>query len=246
MEWQDDGIVLSAQRFGEHDAIVEAMTPSHGRARGFVKAGMSRRSKASLQPGNTLRLVWRSRLEHNLGRFQLELVHSPLGSIISDGRRMAALAAVCAVVSSTMPERERHLSVFNALSGFVAMLEAEDGGAGLWAAALARIELGILSELGYGLDLETCVATGSTKELVYVSPKSGRAVSAAAGEPYKDRLLPLPFFLVSGSGQLPDCEGALAGLRLTGYFLEQNVWVVAGKGQPDARERLYESLARNQ
>lgn len=244
MEWQDDGIVLAAQRFGEHDAVLEVMTPSHGRSRGFVKAGMSRRTKASLQPGNSLTLTWRSRLETNLGRFQLELVHSPLGHLISDGARMAALAAVCAVVSSAMPEREPHRGVYEALKGFVALLEADDGSLELWAATLARIELGILAELGYGLDLSVCAATGTTEDLKFVSPKSGRAVSEIVAAPYRDRLLPLPGFIVSGTGGLPAPADALAGLALTGFFMERHVWVVAGSGQPDARERLVATLSR--
>lgn len=244
MEWQDDGIVLSARRFGEHDAIIEVMTPDHGRARGFVNAGMSRRTKANLQPGNHLKLTWRSRIENNLGRFQLELLHSPLGSLISDGSRMSALAAVTAVVGSTMPEREVHGGVFGALMGYTALLEAEDGELPLWAAKLAQIEFGILTELGYGLDISACAATGRTDNLVFVSPKSGRAVSAEAGVPYKEKLLDLPAYLVSEGEQDLTAIDALAALRLTGYFLERNVWVVAGTGQPDARERLMASLAR--
>ena len=244
MEWQDDGIVLSARRFGEHDAIIEVMTPNHGRARGFVKAGMSRRSKANLQPGNQLKLTWRSRIENNLGRFQLELLHSPLGNLISDGSRMSALAAVTAVVSSTMPEREVHFAVYSALAGYVALLEAEDGTLPLWAAKLAQIELGVLAELGYGLDLSVCAVSGGTENLAFVSPKSGRAVSADAGAPYRPKLLALPDCMRGIKVNTLTSEEALLALRLTGYFLERNVWVVSGTGQPDARERLIDSLAR--
>jgi DNA repair protein RecO (recombination protein O) len=244
VEWQDEAIVLSAGRFGEHDAILEVMTPAHGRARGFVKAGMSRRSKANLQPGNKLSLNWRSRIEGNLGRFQLELIHSPLGSLIGDGARMAALAAAMVVVGSTMPEREPHPPVYDALEGYLALLEAEGSNVAIWASALAQIELGILKELGYGLDLSICAATGVSDNLAYVSPKSGRAVSLEASGPYKTKLLPLPsFFLDRTDGDIM-VEDAINGLRLTGYFLERNVWVVAGKGQPDARERLLASLTR--
>ena len=242
MEWQDDAIVLSAIRFGEHDALLEVMTPNHGRSRGFVKAGMSRRNKAVLQPGNKLAVSWRSRLETNLGRFQVELVHSPLGYLISDPARMAALAAVSAVIQSTMPERQVHAGVFEALDGFIKLLEAEDGSLAVWGAALARIELGVLAELGYGLDLSECAATGSRDNLVYVSPKSGRAVSAEGGAPYKGRLLDLPAYLL-GEGEL-SADTAQQGLRLTGFFLERNVWIVAGNGQPDARERLVARLQK--
>lgn len=244
MEWSDEAVVLSASRFGENDALLEVMTRTHGRARGFVKGGMGRRNKANLQPGNKLSLTWRSRIEANLGRFQLELVHSPLGNIISDGRRMSALAAVVAVVASTMPEREAHERVYGALCGYIALLEADEGDAAYWAAALSQIENGILSELGYGLDLDVCAATGQTDDLIYVSPKSGRAVSRAAGSQYKDKLLSLPGFLTGNGNDLRSLESALNGLMLTGYFLERNVWIVAGNGQPDARERMIASLRR--
>lgn len=244
MEWTDEAIVLSASRFGENDAVLEVMSRSHGRARGFVKGGMGRRNKANLQPGNSLSLTWRSRIEANLGRFQLELIHSPLGNLISDGHRMEALAAVTAVVASTMPEREEHTYVYEALQAYVSLLEADGGAVSHWGAALAQIEYGILNELGYGLDLSECAATGTRDNLVYVSPKSGRAVSEAAGEPYKDKLLPLPAFLIGAQGAERSLNTVFLGLQLTGYFLERNVWIVAGNGQPDARERLTASIRR--
>ncbi|WP_262695524.1 DNA repair protein RecO [Kordiimonas aquimaris] len=244
MEWTDEGIVLSVNRFGENDAVLEVMSRAHGRARGFVKGGMGRRNKANLQPGNMLSLTWRSRIEANLGRFQLELIHSPLGNLISDGRRMSALAAVTAVVASTMPERESHQGVYQALQGYVSLLEAEEGTSAHWAAALAQIEHGILNELGYGLDLTTCAATGRQDDLIYVSPKSGCAVSSEAGAPYKDKLLALPSFLINADEGERSMRSAIQGLKLTGYFLERNVWIVAGNGQPDARERFVSSIQR--
>lgn len=244
MEWQDEGIVLSATRHGEADALLEVMTRHHGRARGFVKGGMGRRNKANFQAGNRLSLTWRARLETNLGRFTAELVHSPLGLMMGDGARLAALAAATSVVASTMTEREAHESVFTGLAAVVDLFEHEDGAAPIWAAALARLEQGILTELGYGLDLTCCAATGSTEDLIYVSPKSGRAVSAGAGAPYKGKLLNLPAFMV-GDKASPDEEDAVNALKLTGFFLERNIWIVHGKGQPPARERLFASLLKS-
>lgn len=244
MEWQDEGIVLSATRHGESDAVLEVMTKNHGRSRGFMKGGLGRRNKANLQSGNYLQVNWRSRIETNLGRFTVELIHSPLGQMISDGARLSALAAVTSVVATTMPEHEEHPKVYEGLKALVGLLENDEGGIAVWGSALAQLELGILAELGYGLDLTECAATGAKDGLVFVSPKSGRAVSGTAGEPYKSRLLPLPAFLCDGHKSLPTQEAAADALKLTGYFLDRNVWLVHGKGQPAARERLFSSLFR--
>lgn len=244
MEWQDEGIVLSAARFGEHDALLEIMTRCHGRARGYVKAGMSRRQKANLQVGNRLSVNWRARLETNLGRFSLELIHSPFGQMVGDGARVSALSAVSSVVASTMPERESHEGIFERLEAVVSLLEKEGGGMILWGGALAKLELAALKELGYGLDLRECAATGTTENLVYVSPKTGRAVSEEAGGPYKGRLLPLPRFLTGGKLADATSGDVLNAFRTTGYFLDRFVWIVHGKGQPPARDRFVTTLAR--
>jgi len=244
MEWQDEGIVLSAARHGEADALLEVMTRGHGRARGFIKGGLSRRNKANLQAGNRLSLIWRARLETNLGRFTVELLHSPLGLLMGDGARLSALAAATSVVASTMTEREPHASVYDGLSAVIELMENEIGSVAVWAAALARLELGILAELGYGLDLDECASTGTRDNLVYVSPKSGRAVSAEAGAPYKDKLLALPGFL-AGDADTPSVMDAIDAMKLTGYFLDRTVWLVRGKGQPAARERMFTSLLKS-
>ena len=128
------------------------------------------------------------------------------------------------------------------MCALVELLENEDGTLSLWGAALARLELGILTELGYGLDLSECAASGVRENLTYVSPKSGRAVCADAGAPYSDKLLPLPAFLLSRDGLMPNITDAYNSLKLTGYFLERNIWIVSGKGQPAARERLLSAL----
>lgn len=244
MEWQDEGIVLSVSRHGEADAVLEVMTHAHGRARGFIKGGLGRRNKANLQVGNRLSLKWYARLEANLGRFTVELIHSPLGQMMGEGSRIAALSAITAVVASTLPEREPHTDVFEALKALISLLEHEDGAAPQWGGALARMEVGILGALGYGLDLSTCAGTGSRDNLVYVSPKTGRAVSLEAGAPYKEKLLPLAPFLTSGKLSDATAADVASGLALTGYFLERTVWTVAGTGQPPARDRFIATLRR--
>jgi len=242
VEWTDEAIVLSAARLGDSDAVLEVMTPHHGRARGFIKGGLGRRNKANLQPGNQLAVTWRSRLETNLGRFTVELVHSPLGLMLGDGSRLAALSAVTATVASTMNERELHEGVYAGLKVVLDLLEHDSSGMQDWAAALTKLELGILSAVGFGLDLSECASTGTKENLIYVSPKSGRAVSGEAGMPYKGRLLDLPAFVASGAVSAPSLDDVINGLKLTGYFLERNIWIVHGKGQPAARERLFSSL----
>ena len=244
MEWQDEAIVLSATRHGEADALLDVMTRSHGRARGFIKGGLSRRNKANLQAGNQLSVTWRARLEENLGRFTVELLHSPLGLMLGDGARLMALSAVTSVVATTMPEREPHTGVYSGLLAVIDLMENEQGASAAWGAALTRLELGILKELGYGLDLSECAATGAKENLIYVSPKSGRAVSAEGGAPYKEKLLSLPDFLLGQSDAL-EKHDVIAGMQLTGYFLDRNIWVVRGKGQPAARERLFSSLLKS-
>jgi len=244
MEWQDVGIVLSSSKLGESDAVLEVMTPENGRYRGFVKGGAGKRQRANLQPGNKLSLKWRSRIEANLGRFTIELLHSPLGNLLGDGVKMSALSAVTSVVSASLPERETHPGVFEALEVLIALLEDAAHDPKHVASGLARMELGILSELGYGLDLSRCAATGSMDDLTYVSPKSGRAVSREAGKPYHDKLLPLPEFMLASQMPIDGDEDISNGLRLTGYFMDRHVWGVSGKGQPAARDRFVASFAR--
>ncbi|WP_417451239.1 DNA repair protein RecO [Kordiimonas sp.] len=244
MEWQDEGIVLSVSRMGEADAVLEVMTRSRGRARGFIKGGLGRRNKANLQVGNRLSVKWYARLEANLGRFTVELIHSPLGQMMGEGARISALSAIATVVASTLPEREAHPRVFADLEAVINLLEHKEGGAVVWGGALVRLEAAILAELGYGLDLSRCAGTGQTDNLVFVSPKTGRAVSREAGGPYKEKLLALPAFLTTGKLVDATAGDVRAGLKLTGYFLGRNVWTVQGSGQPPARERFLASIMR--
>ncbi len=244
MEWQAEAIVLSATKLGEADAVLDVMTREQGRYRGFVKGGLSRRNKANLQVGNRLFVSWRSRIETNLGRFTVELNHSPLGQMIGDGARLSALSTVASIISSTMTERESHEGVYISLQAIINLLENQETSLTDWAAAFSRLEMGILQELGYGLDLSECAATGSKENLVYVSPKSARAVSESAGFPYKEKLLSLPQYLLpdfSGEMKLQD---VIQGMQLTGYFLDRNIWNVRAGGQPAARDRFMSTLMK--
>ncbi|MFO1079451.1 MAG: DNA repair protein RecO [Reyranellaceae bacterium] len=238
MDWADEGIVLSARAHGETGVIASVLTRDHGRHSGYVTAGASRRVRPLWQPGNLLALEWRARLSDQLGHFTGEGREAHAARALDDALSLAGLSAACSVLDATLPEREPHPAVF---AGCLAVLGAL-GHAG-WPALYVRLELGLLQELGFGLDLERCAATGSTEDLAYVSPRSGRAVSRTAAEPYRDKLLELPSFLVEG-GLAEDGEQIAKGLELTGFFLERHVFWPQNKSLPAARSRFMEALKR--
>lgn len=238
MEWSDDGIVLGVRRHGETSAIVELMTPSRGRHLGLVRGGISRKIKPYLQPGNSVRATWRARLDEHLGNYTIE------GTILRADRVMAsASASYCiqtlAGLLRLLPERDPHLALYEALCLITDHLEDPEIAAPL----LVRFELQLLAELGFGLDLGECAATGEAEELVYVSPKSGRAVSRAAGEPWKTQLLVLPGFL-NGHAAGATMEDIIAGFALTEFFLVRRVLEPRGIAMPEARSSFLASLAR--
>jgi len=231
MQWTDEGIVLGSRRHGEANAIAELMTHEHGRHLGLVRGGAGSRLRPALQPGNTVRAVWRARLDEHLGHYTVEVmqVHaasSPGASHVVYG--VTHLAALCRL----LPERDPHPQVHDALLVVLGQLE----NAALAAANLARFELQILRELGFGLDLAACAATGQITDLDYVSPKSGRAVSRGAGEPWRDKLLRLPTFFAGV--ERPSREDLADGFALTGFFLTRHVLEPRGLAFAEARERF--------
>jgi DNA repair protein RecO (recombination protein O) len=237
MEFEDDGYLLAARLHGETGAIVEILTASHGRWAAHVPGGASRRLKPILQPGSRVRVAYRSRVAEQLGSARLEGEGEGASALFDDPLALAALAAAAAVVAGALPEREPHAGAFHAFEALVAALAFPD----IWPAVLVRFELGLLHELGFGLDLSRCAVTGSADDLVWVSPRTGRAVSASAGEPYRDRLLALPPFLLSAQARLsPGDIGA--GLALTGRFLRDFVFAALNRPLPPARARLIERL----
>lgn len=230
MEWHDDGIVLSTRRYGETGTIAVLMTREHGRHAGLVRG---QRLRAQLQPGTRVAVAWRARLSDQLGSFALEPAASAAALLIDDPLRLAALSSACALVEAALPERAPYPGVHD---GLAALLDALQGS--FWDAAYVQWELGLLAAMGFGLDLERCAATGTNDALAYVSPRSGRAVSLSAGEPYRDRLLPLPAFLI-GRGQA-DPDAVLDGLALSGHFLARNLFAQAHQHVPAARDRFIE------
>jgi DNA repair protein RecO (recombination protein O) len=238
VEFDDEGFVLAARLHGETGAIVEILTASHGRWAAHVAGGASRRLKPILQPGSRVRMSYRARAPDQLGSARLEGEGEGASALFDDPLALAGLAAAAAVIAGALPEREPHAGAFFAMEALVAALTRPE----IWPAVLVRFEMGLLQELGFGLDLSRCAVTGSPDDLVWVSPRTGRAVSAAAGEPYRDRLLPLPPFLLSAQGGLgPGDIGA--GLTLTGRFLQDFVFAALNRPLPPARARLIERLA---
>ena len=231
MDWRDEGIVLSFRKHGESAVIAHLLTQHHGRHAGLVRGGNSTKMRGVLQQGNELSVQWRARLENHLGSFAIELQEGHAARVLSDPGRLSAMLSACALVDLCLPEREPHPTIFATLQAL--LLALPDAA---WAAAYVAWELSLLAELGFGLDLSTCVASGATTNLIYVSPKSGRAVCAVAGENYKDKLLPLPQFLVGKDVVEP--RDIADGLRLTGYFLGRYVLAPHAKILPDARARI--------
>ncbi|WP_119462502.1 DNA repair protein RecO [Rhodospirillaceae bacterium SYSU D60014] len=251
MEWSDEGIVLSARRHGESGAVVILLTREHGRHAGLVHGGASRRARGLFEVGNRVQAAWRARLAEHLGHFSCELLESYAAAVLDDPLRLSALTAATAVADASLPEREPHPRAYDGLRELLETLEtspSDQGIAARWSADYVRWELALLADLGFGLDLSCCAATGSREELAYVSPKTGRAVSATAGAPYRDQLLPLPAFLAAETAEPADAPAVLAGLRLTGFFLDRHVFshspggAGAASQAPAARERFIQRL----
>jgi DNA repair protein RecO (recombination protein O) len=235
MNWSEEGIVLAAREHGESAAIVSLLTEEHGRHLGLVRGAKGPKARALYEPGNRVAASWRGRLDEHLGNYSCEVISSPAALWLDDAARLAALASATSLVDRVLPEREPHPALYHALGGLIAAL-----GEGDWPARYVRWELLMLGELGFGLDLSCCAATGATENLTHVSPKTGRAVCQAAALPYRDRLLPLPAFLIGVGPASP--EEVLAGLALTGYFLGRHLF--DPKPMPGQRQRLLDRMAR--
>jgi DNA repair protein RecO (recombination protein O) len=237
MEWEDDAYVLSARAHGESGAIADLLTAEHGRFAAHVAGGASRKLKPILQPGSRVIARYRSRVSEQLGSASLEPVGEGPAALFDDSMALAGLSAAAATAAGALPEREAHPGVFYGLEALILALAHPE----VWPAVYVRFEAGLLQDLGFGLDLSRCAATGSTDDLIYVSPRTGRAVSRQAGEPYKDRLLKLPPFLLGAQAGLQAGDVDL-GLNLTGHFLEQFVFAPLNRPLPPARVWLVDRL----
>jgi len=232
MQWTDEGIVLGVRKHGETSVILELLTAERGRHLGLVRGGSGTRLRGILQPGNSLRATWRARLDDHLGNYAVEGINLRAAGFLSSAHAVHGvthLAALCRLLA----EREPHVRIHAALE---AILDALDDRSAV-APMVARFELAFLAELGFGLDLSSCAATGATDELIYVSPRSGRAVSRGGGEPYRDKLMRLPAFL-SSDAVAASADDLTDAFALTGFFLERHAFAPRGLPVPDARARF--------
>jgi DNA repair protein RecO (recombination protein O) len=237
MEWRAEGILLGVRRHGEHAAILDLFTADLGRHMGVVRGGASRRMAPLLQPGAQLDATWRARLDAHLGSYTVDLIHGRAGEAMGDRMALAGLTAVCALLSFALPERHAYPALY---ARSLALLDGL--GADRWAEAYLIWELALLEETGFGLDLRACAVTGATQDLAYVSPRTGRAVSAAGAGDWAERLLPLPGALRGVPGG--DLAEVVEGLRTTGHFLSTHLAPSLGdRPLPPARQRLVDLVA---
>jgi DNA repair protein RecO (recombination protein O) len=237
--WRDHGIVLSVRPHGEGGAVVSLLTENHGRHAGYVRGISSSKLRGVTEPGNLVSVAWSSRMSDQLGAFVIEPERAITGPLMSDPLRLAALISACSLSDAALPEREGHAGLFH---GLLALLDALEWEA--WGPSYIIWEIAFMRELGFGLELNKCAGGGDVSTLAYISPKSGRAVSQAQAEPYKDKLLPLPDFLKPGGSSIEPDE-ILLGLQMTGHFLEHWVFAQSTKGVPEPRLRFQARLEKS-
>jgi DNA repair protein RecO (recombination protein O) len=238
MQWSDEGIVLSVKPHGETAAIVDLWTRAHGRHMGLVHGGRSRRLRPVLQAGNHIDAEWKARLADQLGTMSVEMRRAFAAEAMEDAQALMALSSIT-TLTRLLPERDPHPNLYEITLFVLGFLND----ATVWPALLVRWEMALLDELGFGLDLSQCAATGSNDRLIYVSPKSGRAVSASAGEPYRDKLLALPQFLTKQRSGAVTTQDVSLGFALTGHFIEKHLLLPRGETLPQSRARLLAQLA---
>ncbi len=240
IDWRDQGILLSARRFGESSVIADIFTTEHGRCAGVVRGGASRKMAPLMQPGAQLQADWKARLSEHLGSYTVEMIRSRSAHAMASRLALSGLNAVCALLAAALPEREAHPNLYARTEQLLDLLGSND----VWPLAYVQWELALLSDLGFALDLETCAVSGSRDDLSYISPKTGRAVGRSAAGEWVDRLLPLPDVLV-GKGDAAQTD-ILKALEVTGYFIEHKLLAnLGGKEMPSARSRLIVALQRS-
>ena len=239
MQWEAEALVLAARPHGESSAIVDVFSRQYGRFGGLVRGGNSRRQRPVLQPGNMVVAHWRARLSEHLGTMTVDAGRAHAAEAMSQPVLLAGLSSLCALLQVTA-ERQAYPRLYDTTQIVLAGLQQPD----VWPALLARFELALLEEIGFGLDLSCCAATGQTNELTHVSPRSGRAVSRAAAQPYLDKMFTLPQFLLDPSAAADDAD-VFHAFALSGHFLERRIYLPNNLKMPPARQRLMDMLARH-
>lgn len=237
--WQDQGIVLSARPHGENGAVVSLLTETQGRHAGYVRGAQGSKMRGTLEIGNLVDARWQSRNSDSLGSFTLELSKNRTAHFMQDALKLSALQSACALCDEALPEREAHPGLYHGLNALFETLESD-----IWAAAYVMWEIAFLKELGFSLNLKDCAGGGDADRLAYVSPKTGRAVSLEAGDPYKEKLLKLPEFLKPHTQGGGDNQDIWSGLNLTGHFIERWAFVHHSRGVPEARLIFVERFAK--
>jgi DNA repair protein RecO (recombination protein O) len=238
MEWSDDALIISTRRHGETSMIATLLSRENGRYAGLVRGGAGKYKRGIMQTGNLVRAQWRARLPEHLGNFTCEMARPLAAEAMNNPLHLMALSSACSVCATVLPEREPHASIYDGLLVLLENLNVED-----WLSLYVKWEMGLLGELGFGLDLSECAATGASDDLIYISPKSGRAVSSSAGKPYKDRLLTLPPFLLESGRAATSNTEIQEGLQVTGFFLNLHAYAENGQSQPDARNRFVQAVS---
>jgi DNA repair protein RecO (recombination protein O) len=239
MQWSDEAIVLGVRRHGETSVIAEVMTRERGRCMGMVRGGRSRTMQPVLQPGNSVEVTWRARLDEHLGEFRLEPLQLRAGRLMETATAVYGVQAMAALLRF-LPERDPHPHLFEALSVILENLhEPADAGE-----LFVRFELAVLNDLGFGLDLVECAATGTRDELIYVSPKSGRAVCRSAGAPWAGKMLALPAFLGDENRHAADADALFDAFRLTAFFLNRHVCEPRGLELASARDGFVQAALK--
>jgi len=238
MEWRDRGILLSTKEFGETSLIIDVFTPNHGKSSGVVRGGQSKKLKPILQIGAQLDLTWKARLEEHLGSFQVELIRSRTAYVINNRLLLAGMLSSASLINKFFPTGQVYTEFYESSEKLFDLLQFPD----IWTLGYFKWELEFMETLGFGLDLKKCAVTGSTEDLKFISPKSGRAVSKAAAGEWSSKLLPFP---VAESGQFNSFNDILDGLKVTQFFLEKKVLATFGMNTlPKARSRFISSLER--
>lgn len=239
MQWSDEAIIIGTRKHGETSLIVELMTRAHGRHLGLVRGGRSRKVQPVLQPGNRVEATWRARLDEHLGTYAIEPVELHAARLMQSGCALSGLQLLGSHLR-LLPERDPHAALYEAASVLIEHLAEPE----LAGPLMVRFELSLLDELGFGLNLAECAGSGARHDLVYVSPKSGQAVNRETGAPWADKLLPLPAFLVAREGRQCSARDLDGAFRLTGYFLDRDIWTARALTPPDSREAFLRSALK--